>query len=129
MVLFTQPVGGYTPNTMGIARSISAALALLLGACTTASYGGNAVAVGAGATEGGDKKAGAKLFSAYCASCHGAQGAGGGVGPSLRDESRRMNFETLASWIEDPEPPMPKLYPGQLNRNQTRDIAAYVQTL
>lgn len=114
---------------MRVTLPIFAVLALLLGGCTTASYGGNAVAVGAGATQGGDKKAGAELFSAYCSSCHGAQGAGGGVGPSLRGESRRMNFETLASWIEDPEPPMPKLYPGQLSRKQTGDIAAYVQTL
>lgn len=78
---------------------------------------------------GGDKKAGARLFAANCASCHGAQGAGGGIGPSLRDESRRMNFETLASWIEDPEPPMPKLYPVPLSDEQVRDVAAYVQTL
>lgn len=104
-------------------------LALVLGACTTASYGGTDAPAGSGATTGGDKKIGARLFSANCASCHGAQGAGGGVGPSLRDESRRMSFETLASWIQDPEPPMPRLYPRPLNDEQVRDVAAYVQTL
>lgn len=104
-------------------------LALVLGACTTASYGGTDAQAGSGATTGGDKKIGARLFSANCASCHGAQGAGGGVGPSLRDESRRMNSETLASWIQDPEPPMPRLYPRPLNDEQVRDVAAYVQTL
>lgn len=114
---------------MRVIRPICVVLALQLAACTTAAYGGNAVGAGSGATQGGDKKAGAKLFSAYCSSCHGAQGAGGGIGPSLRDESRRMNFETLASWIQDPEPPMPKLYPAPLSGKQTRDIAAYVQTL
>jgi ubiquinol-cytochrome c reductase cytochrome c subunit len=104
-------------------------LALVLGACTTASYGGAGAQVGTRAALGGDKKIGEKLFAANCASCHGPQGAGGGIGPSLRDESRRMNFETVASWLEDPEPPMPKLYPQPLNGRQVRDIAAYVQTL
>lgn len=107
----------------------SVALALAVGACTTASYGGNAVTAGTAATLGGDKKMGTAIFAATCASCHGAQGAGGGVGPSLRDESRRMNYDTLVSWIEDPEPPMPSLYPAQLTRAQIRDIAAYVLTL
>lgn len=110
-------------------RLLSAVLALTLGACTTASYGGNDTPAGSGATLGGDKKTGEQLFAVNCASCHGRQGAGGGVGPSLRDESRRMNFETLASWIQAPEPPMPKLYPSPLNDQRVRDIAAYVQTL
>ena len=104
-------------------------VAWTLVACTTASYGGTDAAAGSGATMGGDKKAGAQLFAANCASCHGSQGAGGGVGPSLRDESRRMNFETLTSWIQDPEPPMPTLYPSPLSEQQTRNVAAYVQTL
>jgi mono/diheme cytochrome c family protein len=107
----------------------AALLAAATSACTTATHGGNAVVVGSGATLGGDKKAGASVFAAHCESCHGPQGAGGGVGPSLRGESRRMNFEAVASWIEDPQPPMPKLYPDQLSDQQVRDVAAYVQTL
>lgn len=110
-------------------RLAAALLAAALSACTTATHGGNAVVVGTGATLGGDKKAGAAVFAANCASCHGPEGAGGDVAPSLRDESRRMNFETVASWIEDPQPPMPKLYPQQLSDQQVRDVAAYVQTL
>jgi ubiquinol-cytochrome c reductase cytochrome c subunit len=110
-------------------RLSCALLFLVLYACTTASYGGTDAPAGAGATTGGDKKTGATLFEANCASCHGSRGAGGGVGPSLRDESRRMNFETLVSWIQDPQPPMPRLYPTPLRDKQVRDIAAYVQTL
>lgn len=97
-------------------------------ACTTASYGGNGVDVGTGATQGGDRKAGERLFAANCASCHAAAGAGG-IGPSLRGESLRMNYATLVSWIEDPDPPMPKLYPSPLSARQVRDIAAYVLKL
>lgn len=122
---------GYTDEAaMRIRLGLGAGLlAAILGACTTATHGGNAVAVGSGATIGGDKKAGAAVFAANCAACHGAQGVGGEIGPSLRGESRRMNFETVASWIEDPQPPMPRLYPGQLSVQQVRDVAAYVQTL
>lgn len=104
-------------------------VALTLAACTTASYGANAVSAGPGATLGGDRKAGAMLFAANCSSCHGAQGAGGGVGPSLWGESRRMDFGTLVSWIEDPQPPMPRLYPRPLGDEQVRDVAAYVESL
>jgi mono/diheme cytochrome c family protein len=110
-------------------RLLPILLALVLVGCTTASYGATDAPAGSGATMGGDKKSGEGIFAANCAGCHGTQGSGGGVGPSLRDESRRMNFETLASWIQDPEPPMPKLYPTPLNDAQVRDIAAYVETL
>ena len=103
-------------------------LAAGLQACTTATHGRNDGVAGTGARQGGNKKSGADVFAAHCASCHGPQGAGG-IAPSLRGESRRMNFETVASWIEDPQPPMPKLYPQQLSDQQVRDVAAYVQTL
>ncbi|HEX3672373.1 MAG TPA: cytochrome c [Candidatus Cybelea sp.] len=103
-------------------------LACALAACTTASYGGNGVDAGTAATQGGDRKAGERLFAANCASCHGAGGAGG-IAPSLRGESLRMNYATLVSWIEDPEPPMPKLYPSPLSERQVRNVAAYVLTL
>ena len=103
--------------------------ALSVGACTTASYGAGAANAGPGATLGGDKRTGAALFASNCESCHGAQGAGGGVGPSLWAESRRMGFGTLVSWIEDPEPPMPRLFPSALTDAQVRDIAAYVESL
>ena len=109
--------------------ALSLGTLLLIVGCTTASYGSNAASVGPGATLGGDRAAGAAVFAQNCASCHGVQGAGGGVGPSLRDESRRMDFGTLVSWIEDPEPPMPRLVPGQLTKRQVRDVAAYVLSL
>ncbi len=115
---------------MRTAVRLSCALLLLVSyACTTASYGGTDAPAGSGATTGGDKKIGANLFAENCSSCHGSQGAGGGVGPSLRNESRRMNFETLVSWIQAPEPPMPRLYPTPLRDEQVRDISAYVETL
>lgn len=77
----------------------------------------------------GDAKRGARLFSTNCATCHGATGTGGNVGPSLRYERNRMDFTTTMSWLQDPAPPMPKLYPKTLTQADVRDIASYVQTL
>lgn len=77
----------------------------------------------------GDAQRGAEMFSINCAVCHGAAGTEGGVGPSLRSEHNRMDFTTTMSWIEDPAPPMPKLYPKMLTEDDVRDIASYVQTL
>lgn len=114
---------------MRIAPTLVVLLSIAVSGCTTASYGGNDAIAGTGATAGGDKKVGAKIFASNCATCHGPEGAGGGVGPSLRGESQRMNYETAASWIEDPEPPMPLLYPRPLDDQQVRDVSAYVQTL
>ena len=80
-----------------------------------------------GATVGnGDR--GAAVFRANCAVCHTANGAAGGVGPSLEHEQRRKNYEQTVAWIEQPDPPMPKLYPAPLTQKDVADVAAYVQS-
>lgn len=84
----------------------------------------------AGALESADRAAGEAIFKANCSVCHGATGLTGGVlGPSLRHESERMDFAQTVSWIEDPQPPMPHLYPSVLTSAQVRDVAAYVHSL
>ena len=77
----------------------------------------------------GDPERGKTTFVANCAVCHGVTGTEGGVGPSLRDERRRMDRANMISWIEDPEPPMPKLYPAALSEQDVQDVAAYVDSL
>jgi len=77
----------------------------------------------------GDAKHGATIFSANCASCHGASGAGGGVGPSLKAEKSRKDYGKTIAWIKNPQPPMPKLYPAPLSESDVNDVAAYVETL
>lgn len=105
-------------------------LVLLLCGCTPAVVAKSDAGGVAAATLGGDATAGAKIFETHCSSCHGATGReGGAVGPSLRDESERMDFSTTVSWIEDPQPPMPALYPRSLTKQQVRQVAAYVQSL
>ncbi len=71
---------------------------------------------------------GAQVFAQNCASCHGAHGAGG-FGPSLLNEIRRKNLAQTEDWIENPAPPMPKLYPGTLSESEVHDVAEYVESL
>ncbi len=72
---------------------------------------------------------GRQLFAQNCAVCHGAQGQGGGVGPSLKNESARKDWAQTQAWIKKPVPPMPALYPSPLSANDVADVAAFVETL
>jgi mono/diheme cytochrome c family protein len=76
-----------------------------------------------------DPAHGKQIFSQNCASCHGATGTEGGVGPSLKDEKSRKNTAAAIAWIKDPKPPMPKLYPSPLSEKDVADVAAYVESL
>ena len=71
---------------------------------------------------------GAAIFQQNCAVCHGAH-AQGGVGPALVRESSRKDFRQAVTWIEDPAPPMPPLYPGTLSQEDVLDVAAFVESL
>jgi mono/diheme cytochrome c family protein len=105
-------------------------LAAVLSSCAPATTQQSATDAGGGATLGGNATLGAKIFKTSCAACHGPTGVEGGViGPSLRHESARMDYATVVSWIEDPQPPMPHLYPKVLNSGEVRDLAAYVEGL
>ncbi len=77
----------------------------------------------------GDPQHGAAIFSQNCATCHGVAGAGGGIGPRLKGEKQRKNYQQAITWIKNPQPPMPKLYPAPLSESDVNDVAAYVETL
>lgn len=76
----------------------------------------------------GDVARGRAIFAANCAVCHGAHGQGN-IGPSLQNEASRKNFAQVQAWIENPAPPMPRLYPSPLNARNVRDVAAFVESL
>lgn len=76
-----------------------------------------------------DISSGARLFAQDCAACHGDRGTGGPIGPALTTAHRRLSADQLLQAIENPVPPMPKLYPGTLDDAQVRDLAAYVESL
>jgi hypothetical protein len=42
---------------------------------------------------------------------------------------RTLPYDRIVSAIEDPDPPMPKLYPSVLSRQDVNDVAAYVKSL
>ncbi len=77
----------------------------------------------------GDPQHGAAIFSQNCATCHGVAGAGGGIGPRLKGEKQRKNYQQAIAWIKNPQAPMPKLYPAPLSESDVQDVAAYVETL
>lgn len=115
---------------MSRVRATLFALTLLGAAACTPAVGQKASTRFGGTMAGGDRKAGARLFSAHCSACHGPTGTEHGYfGPSLRYQSARMDFSTTVSWIEDPQPPMTKLYPSTLSARDVDNVAAYVQSL
>jgi mono/diheme cytochrome c family protein len=83
----------------------------------------------AGRAYAGDPVRGRLVFNTNCATCHGADGRAGGVGPPLIDENERQDLQRTIVWIENPEPPMPKLYPSPLSEQEVEDVAAFVQTI
>jgi len=109
------------------------ALALIVSAGYTRSSASSTadmqVQMVARATGSGDAAHGKKLFAANCASCHGATGTEGGVGPSLKGEKSKKDQAAAVAWIKDPKAPMPKLFPSPLSEKDVNDVAAYVETL
>jgi mono/diheme cytochrome c family protein len=77
----------------------------------------------------GNGSRGAVVFRANCAVCHSTTGAGAGVGPALQNEKQRKSYDQTVAWIEQPDPPMPKLYPAPLSEKDVADVAAYVESL
>lgn len=72
---------------------------------------------------------GAELFAKNCLVCHNSSAAAARIGPSLVNEGRKRTLAQIIRAIEEPDPPMPKLYPGLLSEQDVTDIAAYVKTL
>jgi ubiquinol-cytochrome c reductase cytochrome c subunit len=72
--------------------------------------------------------AGAVIYSANCAACHGSAGQGG-IGPALRGESGRKDEGAVAAFVKNPPGAMPKLYPGLLSDGAVAAVAGYVESL
>jgi mono/diheme cytochrome c family protein len=81
------------------------------------------------AISGADVKHGKLVYERECAACHGQYGTNGPVGPALKDERSRKSFEAVRAIVTDPDPPMPKLYPARLTRDDVIDVSAYVESL
>jgi mono/diheme cytochrome c family protein len=69
------------------------------------------------------------VYRRECAACHGERGINGPIGPSLRGERLRRSEQQIYAIVLDPSPPMPKLYPGNITKEELRDVTAYVESL
>src|SRR5579884_1431664 len=111
------------------ANAASDTSAMASPAAQASASGPSTTSAGAPGAQQGDATKGKQIFANNCSSCHGANGQGGGIGPSLVNEKSRKNFAQTVTWIENPQPPMPKLYPSPLSLRDVQNVAAYVQTL
>jgi mono/diheme cytochrome c family protein len=82
--------------------------------------------------DGGDAKAGERVFQANCAMCHGSDAAGMmGMHPSLRGAVERLSPEGVEVTIRKGRktmPPMPG-FEGRLSDRAIADVMAYLASL
>lgn len=90
--------------------------------------------VGVKATEASDVARGEKIYEKNCEICHFAASPEKKIGPGMKGIMKKekfsngwkMNDENLRRWIEDGGKNMP---PSHLNREQIRELVAYIKTL
>jgi alcohol dehydrogenase (cytochrome c) len=105
-----------------VTRAMLIFLASVLGLCETGcAHRGSPLAVQS------DRGRGAAIFAKNCSVCHTA--AGSRIGPPLERVGRTLPLDRIERIVEDPDPPMPKLYPSVLSRQDVDDVSAYVKTL
>jgi mono/diheme cytochrome c family protein len=74
----------------------------------------------------GDPMLGHAIFQINCSGCHGLD-AGGRVGPSLREISKRKSPHSLIEQVTSGNtPPMPQFQP---NPQEMADLLSYLETL
>jgi mono/diheme cytochrome c family protein len=79
---------------------------------------------GTGSVVLGDVYRGQVVFSQNCATCHGTDGKGGGVGPKLQGDP--ISLAAIKAQIDSPRGTMPpKLVTGQ----KERDVIAFLATI
>lgn len=112
-------------NRAVLATAIAVALAALLSAGCGGGKADNAAQARAGAT----------LFAANCASCHGPNGTGG-TGPTLNAKellgvaSEAQLFNTVSAGISGTRmPSWGKEFGGPMEEKQIRQIVAYLRSL
>src|SRR4029077_10017744 len=79
------------------------------------------------ALEHGDVSRGEQAFTIHsCEQCHGAGGAGGGIGPRLIGVASTLEPEQIYDYIKRPRAPMPDF---KLADDEIANLVAYVDSL
>jgi alcohol dehydrogenase (cytochrome c) len=76
-----------------------------------------------------DPEHGAEVFRQTCTGCHGSDGANI-AGFNLKGLKNRMTTDQIMTWLQNPAPPMPKVFPLPLDeqdQKDLRDVTAYIQ--
>jgi alcohol dehydrogenase (cytochrome c) len=68
---------------------------------------------------------GHKVYEQVCSSCHGPDG-NLVAGHELSTLKNRRDRAATLSYIKDPKPPMPKLYPGLLDEQSLDEVITYI---
>src|SRR5207248_144188 len=77
---------------------------------------------------GYDVARGRDLYEQNCSACHGPTGEGG-TGKSLKSLHSRLTVDATIERLQNPQAPMPKLFPSPLGERAMRDIVAYIRSL
>jgi mono/diheme cytochrome c family protein len=109
------------------------ALALVAGVASGCGGGDNEAATEPATTEAttttepdsSQAASGAQLFSDNCQSCHGANGAGGHVGPDLQKSSVAENLAQVEKQVRNGGGAMPP-FSGVLSDEEIDTVARYV---
>ena len=72
--------------------------------------------------------ANAERYFLMCGACHGDRGQGRSF-PSLVNHPELADPDTLGRFLATVPPPMPRLYPGPLDRDDLRMIASYMRVI
>jgi mono/diheme cytochrome c family protein len=78
---------------------------------------------------GADLARGKAIYAQQCEACHGTPQSPGPIGPQLGKEGLHHTYAQIRAIVNDPQPPMPKLYPSVLSAADVRDVSAYVASL
>ncbi|MFK3650850.1 c-type cytochrome [Lysobacter enzymogenes] len=85
-----------------------------------------AAALAAAPAAAQDSAAGAKLYAAHCASCHGPDRAGmGAMFPALTDVGKRLDANKIKERIKTGGGLMPPF--GQLTQKDLEDLAVFLK--
>jgi alcohol dehydrogenase (cytochrome c) len=116
--------GNVSRNAFG-ALGMPSVVVMALDGGSAASSQPPTAAVTAGRSAEANIASGRRLYGQVCSSCHGPDG-NLISGHELSTLKSRRDRAATASFVKDPKPPMPRLYPNLLTDQNVADVTAYL---